>query len=67
MLDSNFKELKIDISEIEPLIAFPYSPGNIATVSEYTGKHVDQVYIGNCSNGTISDLREAAYVLDGKK
>ena len=66
-VDSNFKELKIDISEIEPLIAFPYSPGNIATVSEYTGKHVDQVYIGNCSNGTISDLREAAYVLDGKR
>lgn len=65
--DSNFREIKIDISGIEPLIAFPYSPGNIDQVSGHTGTHVDQVYIGNCSNGTISDLREAASVLEGKK
>lgn len=65
--DSAVTEIKIDISEIDPLIAFPYSPGNIAKASDYAGTHVDQVYIGNCSNGTISDLREAAEMMDGRK
>jgi 3-isopropylmalate/(R)-2-methylmalate dehydratase large subunit len=31
------------------------------------GTQVDQVYIGNCSNGTITDLRQAASMLRGRK
>ena len=64
---SAFTELDIDLTDMEPMIAFPYSPGNVAKVSDYAGTHIDQVYIGNCSNGTISDLREAAEILKGNR
>ncbi|WP_393971629.1 aconitase/3-isopropylmalate dehydratase large subunit family protein [Oxyplasma meridianum] len=62
---SNLKVMKIDLSNIDPLISFPFSPGNVAKAEEYAGTRIDQVYIGNCSNGTISDLREAAEMLKG--
>lgn len=65
--DSKFSNIHINLSEIDPLIATPYSPGNVAPVSDHLGTHVDQVYIGNCSNGTISDLREAASLMEGKR
>ena len=50
----------------EPLVAKPWSPGNIAPLTDVTGTPVDQVYIGNCSNGTITDLRQAASMLEGR-
>jgi 3-isopropylmalate/(R)-2-methylmalate dehydratase large subunit len=32
-----------------------------------TGVRVDQVYIGNCANGTLTDLRQAASILRGRR
>jgi 3-isopropylmalate/(R)-2-methylmalate dehydratase large subunit len=59
--------IKYNLSEInEPLVAKPHSPGNVVGVSEVEGIHVDQVYIGNCANGTLTDLRQAAFVLKGR-
>lgn len=57
---------KYDLSKIDPMIAKPDSPGNVSPLSEVEGTHVDQVYIGNCANGTLTDLRQAASVLAGK-
>ncbi len=65
--DSKYTRMEIDISSMEPQIASPYSPGNVRDAREFEGIKVDQVYIGNCSNGTISDLREAASVLRGNQ
>ena len=42
-------------------------PGNVKLVAEVTGKKIDQVYIGNCGNGTITDLRQAAEIFRGRK
>ena len=64
--EADYIEKNYDISELEPQISMPYSPGNVTVASELEGTEVNQVYIGNCSNGTISDLREAASVLRGK-
>ena len=55
-----------DLRELEPLIAVPYSPGNVVPVSRVAGIPVNQVYIGNCANGTMTDLRQAAHVLGGR-
>jgi 3-isopropylmalate/(R)-2-methylmalate dehydratase large subunit len=56
----------IDLAGLEPLIALPHSPGNVVSVSDGAGRKIDQVYIGNCANGTITDLRQAAQVLRGR-
>ena len=45
----------------------PHLPGNIRKVSDVTGKKIDQVYIGNCGNGTITDLRQAAEIFRGRQ
>lgn len=64
--DAEFvRELRIALEQLPPLIALPHLPGNVATVSEVAGTPIDQVYIGNCSNGTITDLRQTAEILRG--
>jgi 3-isopropylmalate/(R)-2-methylmalate dehydratase large subunit len=59
--------LRIDLAQLPPLIALPHLPGNVVPVDEVAGTHVDQVYIGNCANGTITDLRQAAEMLRGRR
>ncbi|MFO8109498.1 MAG: aconitase/3-isopropylmalate dehydratase large subunit family protein [Thermoplasmata archaeon] len=57
----------VDISVDEPLVAVPHKPYNVKSVSEVCGKTIDQVFIGSCASGRLSDLRDAAEVLKGKK
>ncbi|MDO8695182.1 MAG: 3-isopropylmalate dehydratase large subunit [Sheuella sp.] len=56
----------IDLNQLEPMIAAPPSPANGQPIAQLTEVKVNQVYIGNCSNGTITDLRQAAQVLKGQ-
>ena len=58
--------IEIDVSEIEPQVAFPYLPENSRPVSEARDIRIDQVVIGSCTNGRIEDLRIAAGILRGK-
>ena len=60
------RRVRIDVASLPPLVAAPHSPGNISPVSEIVGKQVDQVYIGNCANGTMTDLRQASEALRGR-
>jgi 3-isopropylmalate/(R)-2-methylmalate dehydratase large subunit len=65
--DAEFaRELRIDVSALRPLVSAPHSPGNVLPIDDVTGRKVDQVYIGNCANGTMTDLRQAAEVLRGR-
>jgi 3-isopropylmalate/(R)-2-methylmalate dehydratase large subunit len=65
--DAEFaRELGIDLSRLSPLVALPHLPGNVVPVADAVGTKVDQVYIGNCSNGTMTDLRQTAEVLRGR-
>ncbi len=59
--------IEVDLSELTPRISAPYSPGNVIDGFKLDGKKIDQAYIGNCANGTISDLRQAASVLKGER
>jgi 3-isopropylmalate/(R)-2-methylmalate dehydratase large subunit len=61
------RELGIELAELPPLVALPHLPGNVVPVDEAAGTRVDQVYIGNCANGTITDLRQAAEMLRGRR
>ena len=56
-----------DVSKIEPLVACPSLPSNVKPVKNLKDVSIDQVVIGSCTNGRISDLRVAAKVLKGKK
>ena len=65
--DAEYEKIyELDLSNLEPLATFGYKPDQVKTVAEMEGTHVDQVYIGSCTNGRISDLRIAAQVLKGK-
>ncbi len=56
-----------DCTKLEPQVAFPHLPENVHDVGEASGINIDQVVIGSCTNGRLSDLREAAKVIRGKK
>ena len=55
-----------DLSELEPLATINYKPDQVKPIRELAGTKVNQIYIGSCTNGRISDLRIAAEVLKGK-
>jgi 3-isopropylmalate/(R)-2-methylmalate dehydratase large subunit len=55
-----------DVSDLTPMVTFGYKPDNVKPVAEMAGTSVDQVYIGSCTNGRITDLRIAAQVLKGR-
>lgn len=59
--------LKYDVSDMAPQVACPHLPENTKPVDEVTNVKVDQVIIGSCTNGRISDMREAAAMLKGRK
>lgn len=61
------KTVELDVSSLEPLCTVGFKPDQTKRVSEMKGVKVNQVYIGSCTNGRISDLRAAAEVLKGRK
>ncbi len=61
------REVTIDLSTLKPTVSLPHLPSNTKTVDEVKGMPIDQVVIGSCTNGRISDMRIAAEILKGKK
>lgn len=57
----------IDLSQIQPTVAFPHLPENTRTIDEVGDVAIDQVVIGSCTNGRIEDMRVAAKILKGKQ
>lgn len=68
--DAQYEDtITIDLSKVRPTIAFPHLPGNGHTIDEIENMdkiYIDQVVIGSCTNGRMSDLRKAAAILKGK-
>ena len=58
--------IDIDLSEIRQTVSFPHLPENTRTAEEWGDIKIDQVVIGSCTNGRISDMRLAAEILKGK-
>ncbi len=57
----------IDLSALKPTVAFPHLPENTRTIDEVGDIKIDQVVIGSCTNGHITDLRIAADIMKGRK
>lgn len=58
---------EIDLSRIKNTVSFPHLPSNTRTIDEVGEVKIDQVVIGSCTNGRISDLRQAAEILKGRR
>ncbi len=59
--------IEVNCSEIEPMVCLPHTVDNTISVSKIDKIKVDQVLIGTCTNGRISDLRIAANILQGNE
>lgn len=61
--------LEIDVSRLEPVIAYPFLPSNGKSIRDAIKDdlRIDQAFIGSCTNGRLSDLRVAAKILKGKR
>src|SRR3990172_8059003 len=58
---------EINLSELEPLVALPSSPGNVVPVREVAGREIYQSYIGSSANPGLRDFAIAAFIVDGKQ
>ena len=66
--DAEYDEVyEIDLSALEPTVAFPHLPENTREIGACGNVKIDQVVIGSCTNGRFSDLEIAAKILEGKK
>ena len=61
------KTFEYEASELEPLVAKPFSPQNVSSVREAAGVELDRSYIGSCTGAKYEDLEAVAKILKGKK
>jgi 3-isopropylmalate/(R)-2-methylmalate dehydratase large subunit len=61
------REYRVDASTLEPQVARPPNPANAVPIDELVGTPIQQATIGTCTNGRLSDLREAASILRGQR
>jgi 3-isopropylmalate/(R)-2-methylmalate dehydratase large subunit len=59
--------LYVELGELTPQVAYPHAVDNVRPVAEAAGEPMDQVFIGTCTNGRLSDLRTAAGLLQGRQ
>ena len=65
--DAEYDEIiKINLDELKPFAACPHSPDNIKSIEELSGKKIDQVCIGSCTNSSYRDMMKVAAILKGK-
>lgn len=58
---------EIDLTQLEPMIARPFSPVNVVPVREVAGVPITQVVVGSCTNGRFNDMEQLARAFSGKK
>ncbi len=61
------KEFVFKCRDMQPVVAKPHSPDNLATVREVEGTGINRAYIGSCTGGKITDFIAAAKIMDGKE
>ena len=61
------KIFEYEASEIEPIVAKPFSPENITSVRDVSSIELDKAYIGSCTGAKYEDLLAAAKILKGKQ
>ena len=61
------KELDINVSKLQPMVACPHEVENTKPIHEVEGTHIDQVFLGSCANAKYEDLVVVAEILKGRK
>ena len=61
------REFSYDLGTMEPVVAHPHQVDNVKTVKDSGDIGFQQFLLGTCTNGRLSDLMEAAAILDGKQ
>ena len=66
--DANYaKTFEYEASEMEPIVAKPFSPENVSVVRETSSIELDKAYIGSCTGAKLEDLKAVARILKGRK
>ena len=66
--DARYEQvIEIDVSRLEPQVAFPHDVGNVRSISQVGEVKVNQAFLGSCTNGRLEDLEIAATIVKGKK
>jgi len=60
------RKMRIEVDHIGPQVALPHSPDRVRPVADAEPVPLDQVFLGSCTNGRLSDLREAANLIRGR-
>jgi 3-isopropylmalate/(R)-2-methylmalate dehydratase large subunit len=58
--------VEYDASTLEPMVACPHTVDNVKPLSEVKGRHVDEAFLGTCTNARLDDLAAAAEVMKGR-
>ncbi|NQS73603.1 MAG: 3-isopropylmalate dehydratase/homoaconitate hydratase family large subunit [Methanoculleus sp.] len=61
------QEIDIDLSDIVPLVAVPHRVDTVCEAEEVAGTHIDQVFVGTCTNGRYDDLFRFAEIVRGRR
>src|SRR5499426_1171811 len=61
------KELNVDVSKLEPMVACPHEVENTKPIGDVAGTRIDQVFLGSCANAKYEDLAVAASILKGRR
>ncbi len=61
------RKIELNLSSLTPKVALPHSPANVCDAKDAGSDRIDQVYIGSCTGGRLTDLKAAADILKGKE
>ncbi|MDH4350474.1 MAG: 3-isopropylmalate dehydratase large subunit [Gemmatimonadota bacterium] len=59
--------IKVSVSKLEPQVACPHTVDNVQSITQISGRPINQVVIGSCTNGRLDDLAVAAKIMKGRK
>lgn len=66
--DADFeRDITLDASDLVPKVSRPHQVDSVCDVSEVAGTHIDQVFVGTCTNGRLSDLESVVRVMGGRR
>lgn len=61
------RTIAIALDKLVPQVACPRQVDQVTSVRDVSGTHIDQAFIGSCTNGRLEDLQTAAQILAGKQ